>query len=144
MIVVVDDDNDVREAICEILHGEGYATTAATNGQEAIEWLRSSSERPELIILDLMMPVMDGWTFLSGIESDPRLKNIPVAMMSAHPSIRTELMRARNANDPIRLLLPKPLHVLRLLSTVRTLCAPLPARDASAEGGGKLTTPGSS
>ncbi len=126
MIVVIDDDDDVRDAVREILQGEGYPTAGATNGREALDWLRASNLRPQLIILDLMMPVMDGWDFLSGLEADPTLKNVPVAIMSAHPSIRSALTRATGDGLATRLLLPKPLHVLRLLSTVRTLCAPAP------------------
>ena len=122
MIVVVDDDDDVREAVCEILHGEGYQTLGACNGQEALELLQHTSA-PDLILLDLMMPVMDGWDFLSGIDARPELRAVPVALMSAHPSIRQAFVRAREGSpDAERLLLPKPLNVLRLLSTVHSVC----------------------
>src|SRR5712675_834532 len=85
-IVVVDDDDDIREAVREVLHEEGYRTVGAANGVEALQLLRSSPELPQLILLDLMMPVMDGWEFLMGIDEDPAFHSIPVALMSAHPS----------------------------------------------------------
>jgi CheY-like chemotaxis protein len=128
MIVVVDDDDDVREAVREILHGEGYQTVGASNGQEALELLQQTTPPPDLILLDLMMPVMDGWDFLSGIDAHPRLRAVPVALMSAHPSIRHALVRAREGYpEAERLLLPKPINVLRLLSTVHSVCErPIP------------------
>src|SRR3954471_17948717 len=87
-VIVVDDDNDIRGAICDMLHDEGYSTVQASNGKEALELLRETSERPHLILLDLMMPIMDGWEFLMDIDDDPALHRIPVALMSAHPSVR--------------------------------------------------------
>ena len=123
MIVVVDDDDDVRDAVREILHGEGYETVGASNGREALDWLQNSPVTPELILLDLMMPEMDGWEVLSGINADPQLKKIPVALMSAHPAIRHAFSLAHDRqHDTERLLLPKPVNVLRLLSTVHSVC----------------------
>jgi CheY-like chemotaxis protein len=60
-ILVVDDDTDLREAVVEALRSEGYRVTAAKNGADALSHLRL--ERPALVLLDLMMPVMDGWRF---------------------------------------------------------------------------------
>src|SRR3954470_12764252 len=123
-IVVVEDDDDVRTAVQEILQEEGYVTVGAANGKEALEVLRSSRARPCMILLDLMMPVMDGWEFLMRIDQEADLHLIPVAIMSAHPSIRRAFDRGFQAHDgSTRLLLPKPLNVLRLLSTVHDLCS---------------------
>jgi CheY-like chemotaxis protein len=121
-IVVVDDDDDGRDAVREALHGAGYITLGASNGREALDILHVSPEHPRLILLDLVMPTMDGWQFLLEVDDDPDLQEIPVALMSAHPSIR-------NAFDSgpkygfTRLLLPKPLDLARLLSFVRSVCA---------------------
>ena len=118
-IVVVDDDDDVREMVCATLNGEGYCTLGTSNGRETLDLLEASDERPLLILLDLTMPIMDGWEFLLNIDEDPELHKIPVALMSAHPSI----MRAFDADEDkygfTRLLLPKPLDMTRLLSIVR-------------------------
>jgi CheY-like chemotaxis protein len=130
-ILVVDDDDDIREAVEEVLQAEGYCTTGAANGREAREALEDGALRPELILLDLMMPVMDGWDFLFWLDEDARLRDTPVAIMSAHPSIQRalDIARARRGAPMVRLhggnrlLLPKPLSILRLLSVVREACA---------------------
>src|SRR5258708_36765488 len=87
-IVVVDDDADIREGVREMVPQEGYHTMGAANGKEALQLLRSSPTCPQLILLDLMMPVMDGWEFLLGIDEDDELRSIPIALMSSHPSVR--------------------------------------------------------
>jgi CheY-like chemotaxis protein len=126
-ILVVDDDEDVRETVAEILREEGYETQCAENGQQALQVLERANERPELILLDLMMPVMDGWDFLFWLDERSDLRDTPVAIMSAHPSIQRafEIAKVRRGSSHVRLhggnrlLLPKPLSVLRLLSAVR-------------------------
>jgi CheY-like chemotaxis protein len=133
-IVVVDDDDDIREAVREVLQAEGYQTDGAANGREALELLRNASERPSLIFLDLMMPVMDGWEFLKEIEEEPNLRGTPVAIMSAHPSIREAFDDARKKDRSTGLLLrgsmlpllPKPLNLILLLSIARETCAARP------------------
>ena len=115
MIVVVDDDNDIREAVCEVLRNEGYQAVEASNGREAIELLHGFSDPPQLILLDLMMPEMDGWEFLMGIDEDPAIPFIPVALMSAHPSVRRAFEKDDGEGTLKRLLLPKPIDLHRLL-----------------------------
>jgi CheY-like chemotaxis protein len=125
-ILVVDDDDDIREVVQEVLRAEGHETQGAANGEEAVRLLQSGLDRPELILLDLAMPVMDGWDFLLWLDDDAILRQTPVAIMSAHPSIeRTlEMAQARRGTSQvlphggIRVLLPKPLNILRLLSVV--------------------------
>jgi CheY-like chemotaxis protein len=132
-VLVVDDEDDIRTALREILEGEGYSTAGASNGAEALELLRTSSAAPRLILLDLMMPVVDGWEFLTRIDEDSRLHRIPVALMSAHASVRRALDKHREEAKSIRLLLPKPLNILRVLATVRYFCSDdaLRAEDAN-------------
>ncbi len=81
-IVVVEDDLDIREALTQILEFEGYVVASASNGKEALDYLRSH-ERPALILLDLMMPVMDGWQFRIEQHKDDALAGIPVVIISA-------------------------------------------------------------
>jgi CheY-like chemotaxis protein len=121
-IVVVDDDEDIREAVREALQGEGYRTVGASNGREAIELLHASQELPCLILLDLMMPTMDGWEFMLNVDDDPSLCRIPVALMSSHPSVHRAFDNDKNEYGFTRLLLPKPLDFTRLLSIVRSVC----------------------
>ena len=127
-VLVVDDEEDIRTALREILEGEGFSTAGASNGAEALELLGRSSSPPRLILLDLMMPVVDGWEFLTRIDEDSRLHRIPVALMSAHASVRRALDKHREEAKSIRLLLPKPLNLLRVLATVRYFCSDDAAR----------------
>jgi two-component system chemotaxis response regulator CheY len=122
-IVVIDDDDDIREVVREALHAEGYPTVGASNGQDALDLLHAAQEHPRLILLDLMMPVMDGWDFLLNINTDPELSQIPVGLMSAHPSIRRAFDGYQQKYGFTRLLLPKPLDMTRLLSMVRSVCS---------------------
>ena len=82
VILVVEDDLDVREGLVQVLQFEGYQAIGAENGLEALEHLRRSP-RPDLILLDLMMPVMDGWQFRDAQRQDPSFARIPVVVISA-------------------------------------------------------------
>jgi CheY-like chemotaxis protein len=82
VILVVDDDTDIRESVCSVLEGEGYFTAGAANGREAIDWLHCE-RAPTVVLLDLTMPVMDGYAFLAAKEADPSLATVPVVVMSA-------------------------------------------------------------
>jgi CheY-like chemotaxis protein len=82
-VMVVDDDALVRDTVIEILAEEGIAAVGARHGQEALARLRGDGVRPMVILLDLMMPVMNGWEFRAEQLSDPSLAAIPVVVMSA-------------------------------------------------------------
>ena len=111
-ILVVEDDEDAREAMVALLQMKGYRAVPAGNGQEALDYLRRAPV-PDLIILDLWMPVMDGWQFRSEQAKDPRLKNVPVIVVTAL-SDRADV----DANEVII----KPVDVNRLLTTVSQYC----------------------
>jgi CheY-like chemotaxis protein len=124
-VLVVDDDDDVREGVQSFLEAEGHSTHGAANGREALSLLRNQADPPSLILLDLMMPVMSGWEVLVELDVDPKLREIPVAIMSAHPCGRGAASRsgAPSADDSLgamsRMLLPKPLDLSRLLAIAR-------------------------
>jgi CheY-like chemotaxis protein len=82
-ILIVDDEFSIGEALSEILTFAGYTTVAARNGRAGLEAARS--RRPALILLDRMMPVMDGLQMLARLRADPELARIPVVMMTAAP-----------------------------------------------------------
>jgi CheY-like chemotaxis protein len=82
-IMVVDDDADVREAVTDLLEGHGYAVIPASNGQEALDELKASQRLPALILLDVMMPIMDGQAFAAEQQADPKLREIPLVVFSA-------------------------------------------------------------
>ena len=85
-ILVVEDDPDTRRAMRIVLEGEGYRVDGAANGQEALDFLRQDG-KPCVILLDLMMPVMDGWRFREEQSQDPNLAEIPVVVVSADGNV---------------------------------------------------------
>lgn len=83
VVLIVDDDETIRETLSLGLEIEGYLVIAAENGKEALELLHKI-EKPFLILLDLMMPVMDGWSFLTELRKSAELASIPVLIITAH------------------------------------------------------------
>lgn len=81
-ILVVEDDLDIRDALREILEDEGYEARSAANGAEALELL-NRVPKPGLVLLDLMMPVMDGYQFLEIFRANPKFADIPVVVVTA-------------------------------------------------------------
>jgi two-component system, chemotaxis family, chemotaxis protein CheY len=81
-VLVVDDEPDLRDTMCAILEAEGYRVETASNGREALDSLRAGS-RPRLVLLDLTMPVMNGYEFLEHLKKDRELSRIPVTVVSA-------------------------------------------------------------
>jgi CheY-like chemotaxis protein len=117
--LVVEDDTDIRESLLELLQIEGYGVVGAANGKEALEQLR---RRPAaVILLDLMMPVMDGYQFRSEQLRDPELSGIPVVLVSAGG-------RCEQAAAEMGVLgcVKKPLDVPTLLRMIRSACAVAP------------------
>ena len=80
-VLVVDDERDIREAVSEVLLDEGYEVLDAGDGAEALK--KSRAHHPDVILLDLMMPGMNGWEFRAAQQGDPDLKKIPVIVLSA-------------------------------------------------------------
>ena len=115
-ILIVDDDADVRESIEEALEDEGYYVAAAANGREALELLRDHKLRPELILLDIMMPEMDGWAFRAEQRKDPDIATIPVIVFTAHGSPEEVAERMQAVG-----FLRKPLRLEDLLTQVDRL-----------------------
>jgi CheY-like chemotaxis protein len=118
-ILVVDDDPDVRDSLTEILGDEGYRVTGVRNGREALEYLHEQ-RRPSLILLDMMMPEMDGWRFRVEQQKSPELAPIPVVLLSAHGNVR-EAALALGAADYLR----KPLRIESLLEIADRYCRPV-------------------
>jgi CheY-like chemotaxis protein len=110
--MVVEDDFAIRETLRELLEDQGYHVTPAANGAEALARLRSNGQ-PKLILLDLMMPVMNGWEFRSAIEDDPRLSRIPVIVISADHALEQKVDRMH-----VQGWLAKPFELDQLLRAV--------------------------
>ena len=90
-VLIVEDDELVRDAIAEALRDEGYTVHIASNGREALDTLQSAMKQPRLILLDLIMPVMDGWEFLRERERQPALAGIPVCAVSAAETLPSDV-----------------------------------------------------
>jgi CheY-like chemotaxis protein len=84
-VMVIDDDHDLLDAICEVLRDAGYRVSSAGNGFEALRDLGGHESLPDLILVDLMMPIMDGYTFRQLQLADPRLSGIPTIALTAGP-----------------------------------------------------------
>jgi CheY-like chemotaxis protein len=117
-ILVIDDDVDIQDAVGEILVDEGYTVCRASNGREAIKCLREH-DLPELILLDLMMPVMNGWQFREEQSRDPELSRIPVVVLSAGVDADEQATALHAAG-----FLSKPVGLDSLLSMVGRYCSP--------------------
>jgi len=113
-ILVVEDDLDLRTALAEVLSDEGYRVEGASHGAEALSLLRGERDKTSLILLDLTMPVMNGWEFRSEQQSDPELSKIPVVVLSAGEHL-AEQLGPLGIRDYVR----KPIELTLLLSTIR-------------------------
>jgi CheY-like chemotaxis protein len=115
-VLVVDDDRDIRDVLSEVLGDAGYAVITARNGQEALDHLVVGGVRPAVILLDLMMPVMNGWEFRARQVTQPELIAIPVVAISADRD-------ARKRADTLGLaaFIPKPLELAALIATIDRL-----------------------
>ncbi len=115
-ILVVDDDPYIRDVVAQLLEGEGYQIEEATNGAEALSVVNDLARRPNVILLDLMMPVMDGWEFARRLQEHIPPLNIPIVVLSAArlPNERLTVLGARA-------VLAKPFDVDELLEQVARL-----------------------
>ena len=117
-VLVVDDDPDIRETLGLVLGQHGYSVTTAADGAAALQHLRAEPRRPCLILLDLMMPGMDGFELWERIdESD--YSNIPVVVLTGAGS---QLLRKASALNLE--VLSKPVELRILLKIVRKFCRP--------------------
>ena len=109
MIVVVDDEETICETLKDVLEEEGYTVACALDGVEALSLLRGMTVLPRMVILDLLMPRMDGNAVLTTIRADPVLADVPVVISTSDPS------RAPSGV----LIMRKPVDLDMLLDTVR-------------------------
>ncbi len=115
-ILIVEDDADIRETLQHLLEASGYRAAPASNGQVALD-LIDTIGKPCLILLDLMMPVMDGWAFLTALDQDDALVEVPIVIVSAYTDKVASLERAQQ-------ILKKPVDIHALMEVVRQHCGP--------------------
>jgi CheY-like chemotaxis protein len=110
-VLVVDDDQDIRESLQMLLEDEGYRVRTAADGAEALATM--AAEAPCFVILDLMMPVMDGWEVAGHMREMERLASIPVCVVTATPEW---------APADSTVVMRKPIDVSRLLQVLHESC----------------------
>ena len=110
-ILVIDDEEMIRESLVEFLDEHGYEAVPAVDGRDALRKLANSSPRPCLILLDLMMPVMDGWQFAAELRN--REEDIPIVLLSAARDLRTHA-KALSAAE----IIEKPFDLSELLPKI--------------------------
>jgi CheY-like chemotaxis protein len=113
-ILVIEDDKPIREMIKALLEIEGYTVLAAANGKEGIMALQQDA-RPHLILLDMMMPVMNGWDFLDFLKANSEGSKIPVVIVSAY----SETAKSTNPDG----IVSKPVQLKELLNAVTQLAS---------------------
>ena len=123
-VLVVEDDDDLRDVVLQTLQRNGFAVAGARDGQEALEWL-AREPLPNLILLDLMMPRMSGWEFRRRQLADKRISDVPVVVMTATHTLDEA---AIHADDILR----KPLSFAALVKTIKRYARTEAAASASA------------
>lgn len=113
-ILIVEDNPAIRQTYELVLEQQGYQVVTAENGEDALTKLKNGAPRPHLILLDLMMPVMNGWEFLKVRRADPELFAVPVLALTCG-AVRTPLTDAM-------LVVDKPMDIGELMTLVRRHC----------------------
>ncbi|MBA2541678.1 MAG: response regulator [Deltaproteobacteria bacterium] len=118
-VLIVEDDLDIREALEAVLVHHGFSTFAAENGEVALDRMRSDATRPYVILLDVVMPVMDGHELHRNLRGDPELCDIPIVLLTAH-SRGDDDARAMQADG----FLKKPCDRDTLVAMINRFCKP--------------------
>lgn len=119
-ILIVEDDDAIRDRLSELLSARGYRTFTAANGNEALDLVRRRALRPSVVLLDLAMPEMDGYEFLESQANDPWIARVPVILVTAERPDRED--RFPNVCGVLR----KPVDVRALLALVKDACSGTP------------------
>lgn len=116
-VMIVDDDDAIREALEDVLSDEGYEVVGVSDGQQALDYLQAElplQKCPSAILVDLWMPVMDGWKFLDALLKDPRLSHIPLVVLTAARDQRARDLRVAE-------VLTKPVQLQQVLGALERL-----------------------
>ena len=115
-VLVVDDDRYLCELIVDVLEAEGHMARTAMNGEQALEQVRE--RKPELILLDLMMPVMNGWELAAALKANPEWSDIPVVLITAHHD-----GEGKRQETGAKAVITKPFDIDHLAEVVSTYSA---------------------
>lgn len=114
-VLIVEDHQEIREVMQQLLELHGYRVSTASNGKEALVSL-GTQHQPGLVLLDLMMPVMTGWEFLDELRSREAFRSLPVVVISAYQD--------RTPSNDVQGVLKKPVDFDALVSKVEEYCTP--------------------
>jgi CheY-like chemotaxis protein len=113
-VLVVDDSHDIQELLRVLLEAEGYTIECTSNGEDALNYLSLSTDLPDVILLDMRMPVMDGFTFLKLQQGMDKLRGIPTVVMTGIDEIEMTRLKTESAA-----ILLKPLTISSLLAALK-------------------------
>ena len=113
-VLIVDDEPFNIDVLEQALDGSNYQVITASNGQEA--WAKIQSEQPDLILLDLMMPVMDGFTVLAKVKEDPTLRDTPIIIVSAENDSKSVVKGIKQGAEDY---LTKPVNTAQFVKKVK-------------------------
>jgi CheY-like chemotaxis protein len=116
MVLIVDDDEDLRDSVRDILHRRGYEVGTAADGQAALQILKTTAKHVCIVLLDLVMPIMDGWQFLAAVRAQSSLSSVPIVVVSGHA--------ATHAPSGVDRVVRKPIDLSELFSVVEKHCGP--------------------
>jgi DNA-binding response OmpR family regulator len=116
-VLIVDDDPAIRGLVGDALRDEGYSVDLAAHGREALDAMRA--RKPSTVVLDLMMPIMDGFTFIEACHSEQLCDNVPIVVISA---VHDALQRIREV--PVHACMAKPFDLEELVRTVGQFATP--------------------
>lgn len=120
VVLLVEDDHDILDTLGEVLACEGYEVRLAANGREALASLRDETVPPDVILLDMMMPIMNGWEFLAEKRRDARIAPIPVVVVTADSKLN-------QASIVVEKLIRKPIDLELLLRTIENVRTRVPS-----------------
>jgi CheY-like chemotaxis protein len=134
-VLIVDDDEAILDTLRDVLMDTGYEVWTAAGGDEALERLRDAPALPDVILVDLMMPDMDGWELTARVREEPELRDVPVVVMSAGG---TALLATAPAADAY---LPKPIQLSQLLQVLHRTLTLATIRDMNRKASGTMQRP---
>ena len=114
-VLIIEDDLDIREALCSLLDMEGYIVNSANNGLDGMKYLAGAKKLPDVILLDLMMPIMNGYQFLEKKSGHSKFHSIPAIVMSADSYLKDQASHMATAYAFVK----KPIDVADLLATLQ-------------------------
>jgi CheY-like chemotaxis protein len=123
-LLIIEDDEDIADSLSQVFSARGYRVEVAGNGQQALDRARASGDRPDAILLDLLMPVMDGGQFLRARATEPVLASTPVIVITAQPTPTDDA-------TPVYARFAKPLPLKQLVEAVYRACHGSPAGGSS-------------